>query len=105
MDPEFCIRVMQQEDLLPAQALSRGTGWNQTLVDWKRLLDLTPGGCFVCSRADTTIGTVTTTAYGPTLGWIGMLLVEPAYRKRGIASALLTEAINHLKQRKIQSIG
>ena len=44
---------------------------------------------------------VTTIRYGNTVGWIGMVLVHPDFRRLGIGSKLLREAIAYLQARII----
>ncbi|MGB0582258.1 MAG: GNAT family N-acetyltransferase, partial [Limisphaerales bacterium] len=48
--------------------------------------------------------TVTTTAYGADLAWIGMVLVHPDMRRRGIASALMRRAIDYLQAKSVRCI-
>ena len=90
------IRRMAAADVDAAMRLSTDAGWNQTRADWLRLLTWQPGGCAVACCDDVVVGTVTTTAYGDQLGWIGMMLVDPQYRRRGIATALMKAAIDYL---------
>jgi GNAT superfamily N-acetyltransferase len=97
MAPE--IRRLVRSDLEFAHCLSRGVGWNQTRRDWERFLELAPGGCFLAESRGQPAGTATTTAYGTELAWIGMVLVESSFRRRGIGTALLEAAIGHLRDR------
>ena len=78
------LRLMSESDLSFADSLRAGAGWNQTPQDWQRLLALEPEGCFVAQWNDLLAGTVTTTRFGTKLAWIGMLLVHPQFRRRGI---------------------
>jgi GNAT superfamily N-acetyltransferase len=97
------IRKMVMDDLAPAYELSVLAGWNQTPADWRRLLELQPGGCFVMADAKTIFGTVTTTQFD-TIAWIGMILVHPEWRRRGIAGGLLDCAIHYLKSNGVEVI-
>jgi GNAT superfamily N-acetyltransferase len=81
-----------------------GEGWNQTAADWERLLRLEPSGCFAARDGDRVVGTVTTTTYGRELAWIGMMVVHPEYRGRGIGAALMTHALAHLQSLGIASV-
>ncbi len=49
-------------------------------------------------------GTATTMVYGSDLGWIGMVLVHPEYRRRGIGRGLLLKCIEHLKASGVRCI-
>jgi ribosomal protein S18 acetylase RimI-like enzyme len=79
-------------------------GWNQTPADWERLLSLEPDGCFLAEWNGAPAGTATTIIYGAGLAWIGMVLVHPEQRQRGIGRALLTQCIQHLHGRGVRCI-
>lgn len=82
-------------------SLSTLAGWNQTLADWQRLLLDAPQGCFCIRDQGRVIATVTTTRYQRSLGWIGMMLVHPDYRRRGLATRLMRVAIEHLTEQGV----
>jgi len=96
---------MRPDDIPKAEIIRQLVGWNQTEADWHRLLALAPDGCFVAEATGGAVGTVTTTSYGPHLEWIGMLLVHPDYRRQGMGSALLQQAIQHLQGTGVGCIG
>jgi GNAT superfamily N-acetyltransferase len=77
-------------------ALGASEGWNQTAADWARMTALEPDGCFAARDGERLVGTVTTTTYGHALAWIGMMLVHPDYRRRGIGAGLMRLALDHL---------
>lgn len=89
-------KPMQPEHLAAALRLSLGAGWNQRQQDWELLLRLYPQGAWVACDGDKVVGTVTATNYEGKVGWIGMVLVDPAYQGRGIARRLLHTAIDAL---------
>lgn len=88
---------MTDADLDFADSLSAIAGWNQTRSDWQRLLALDPDGCFIAEWDGRPTGTATTTSYGKELAWVGMLLVHPEYRGRGIGNALLNRCLEKLR--------
>jgi GNAT superfamily N-acetyltransferase len=90
------LRRMTETDLAPIDELRRLAGWNQTPGDWSRLLGLQPEGCFVAVSGTEIVGTVTTTAYGQAVAWIGMMLVHPDHRRQGIATRLMKHALTYL---------
>jgi GNAT superfamily N-acetyltransferase len=92
------------DDLSDTLALSTAEGWNQTPEDWRRVLRLAPDGCFAAREGDRLVGTVTTTEYGHTLGWIGMMIVGPEFRGRGIGAGLMRMALDHLAARGISTV-
>lgn len=97
-------RCLTLADLAIADELRSLAGWNQTLADWERLVAFSPEGCFLAEWDGAGVGTVTTTAYGAELAWIGMMLVHPEYRRRGIAKALMERAIQSLQGRGVKCI-
>lgn len=95
---------MTSADLPFADRLRRHAGWNQTPADWERFLAMEPDGCFVAESNGAPAGTATTTVYGAELAWIGMVLVHPDQRRRGIGQALLQRCLGHLRDRGVRCI-
>ena len=92
------IRVMTEGDLPSGMRLNTIAGWNQTEADWRRFLESSPVGCFVVEVAGQVAGTVATICYENRFAWIGMVLVDPDFRNRGLGTHLLHKAIEHLDQ-------
>jgi GNAT superfamily N-acetyltransferase len=95
------IRPLLAADLDAQQALVELAGWNQTRRDLERLLDHQPHGCFAGVLDGRPVATVTTTSHGASLAWIGMMLVHPDYRRRGVATALMERAVEALRRQGI----
>lgn len=98
------IRVMTEADLAPADELRQAAGWNQRPDEWRRLLGFEPQGCFVALEDGQVIGTVTTTTYGKEMAWIGMMLVHPDQRRRGLGTELMQKALDYLRKCTIPCI-
>ncbi len=98
------IRNMQEEDLPLGLDLCRVCGWNQTEMDWRRLLTLSPEGVFAAEYKGQPCATACATRYGSASAWIGMVLVHPEFRRRGIGSALMRHCIDFLKSKRVDSI-
>ncbi len=98
------VRPMIGTDLPAADRLRELAGWNQTLEDWRLLLTLEPGGCFVAVCGGEVIGTVTTTTYGQRLAWIGMMLVHPDHRRVGVGTLLMRRALDYLQTSGVHCI-
>ncbi|MFW9993892.1 MAG: GNAT family N-acetyltransferase [Candidatus Odinarchaeota archaeon] len=79
--------------------------WNMSTHPLSNLIDISEGGAFVARHKDRNIGQVFAFPYNEEIGWIAFLVVDPAYRKRGIGRALMDEAINFLSQKGMKSIG
>lgn len=85
--------------------LSSLAGWNQTADDWRRLIELSPEGCFKAVQDGRIVGSVTTTPLGKRVAWIGMMLVHPEFRRRGIARGLMLRVIELLRKQGFATIG
>jgi ribosomal protein S18 acetylase RimI-like enzyme len=90
------LRMMDTDDIPDGMRLKEFAGWNQTPADWERFLLASPLGCFVAEWEGRVVGSVTTVVYEDRFAWIGMLLVDPAYRGRGLGTQLLEKAIEYL---------
>lgn len=98
------IQPMTGDHIEAAVQLCREAGWNQLNADWRRLTAYEPNGCFVAVSQGQLVGTVTTTRYGSELAWIGMMLVHPQHRRRGIATALVRHSIDYLQAHRVRCI-
>ncbi len=98
------IAPLIEEDIPAAMRLVEAAGWNQTPADWQRVIDYQPWGCFKATENDRLVGTVTSTAYGQQLAWIGMMLVDPSMRRQGIGRMLMQSVIAALESAAIETI-
>jgi N-acetylglutamate synthase-like GNAT family acetyltransferase len=87
------LRSMRASDIDAGLRLCRVSGWNQVRRDWEQFLALSPDGCAVAEHEGHVVGTVATVRYGARFGWIGMVLVDPAVRGRGIGTRLLDHSL------------
>lgn len=86
-------RKMEFTDIPAGVQLCRSAGWNQLPRDWEFFLTRDPEGSVVCEDDQgAVIGTVTTIRYDGRFAWIGMVLVDPLHRRKGIGRRLLEEA-------------
>src|SRR5882762_9850694 len=98
------IQLLAETDIAAAMRLTELERWNQTERDWRRLLKLEPDGCFAAWLDGRLVATVTTTTYGRELAWIGMLLVALEYRRHGIATQLMSAAMEYLRAAGIATV-
>lgn len=82
-------------DVPGALALSNKVGWNQTAADWRLFI---AHGCTI-GLFDAGEGLVATAAALPYegFGYISMVIVDPAWRRRGLARRLMGECIDTLR--------
>jgi GNAT superfamily N-acetyltransferase len=93
------LRNMKIDDLDFLMEMVTTAGWNQIDQDWIRYISLEPNGCFVAEENGEPVGTATTVCYEDEVGWIGMVIVKPSIRGKGIGKALINNCINYLKIR------
>jgi GNAT superfamily N-acetyltransferase len=98
------IRLLNASDIPRCMELKQQAGWNQTVDDWARLLELAPNGCFGIECDGVLAATTTAICYGRELAWIGMVLTDAAFRRRGFASRLMQHALDFLDSRGIACV-
>ena len=93
-------RTMDVQDIAVGETFCRAANWNQLRRDWELFLKLNPEGNCVAESDNRIVGTVTTLDYQEHFSWIGMVLVDPSFRKQGIGTALLKKALEILVARE-----
>ena len=87
---------LTQADAPRALALSAKVGWNQTADDWR--LFITHGRTIGLFDGDEgLVATAAALLYDNAFGYISMVIVEPAWRRRGLARRLMSECIETLR--------
>ncbi len=97
------IKRIESNAVAECHALSLQAGWNQTALDWLRQYRLDPAGFFVALASAKIVGTVATCQLG-SVGWISMMLVSTAYRRRGIGRSLMQHALRHMEGLPVNTI-
>src|SRR4051812_16189590 len=95
------VRLLNPNDIPAVMRLCVAAKWNQLEDDWRRLLDLEPEGCFVLEGDGRIVATATSVCYGRQLAWIGMVLTDPEYRRRGFGRLLTDSAIKYAERRGV----
>ena len=98
------IRALTLADVPAAQRLREQAGWNQSDADWARLLAWEPKGCWLAELDGRVVASTTVTTYGTRIAWIGMVLVDEAWRGRGIGRRMLGHAEAALDARGIATV-
>jgi ribosomal protein S18 acetylase RimI-like enzyme len=87
---------LTQRDVPGTLALSNKVGWNQTGEDWR--LFIAHGRSIGLFDADQgLVATAAALPYDRGFGYISMVIVEPAWRRRGLARRLMGECIETLR--------
>lgn len=92
------IEALTRDDVAGGLRLSDAAGWNQVDDDWALFLEhgQALGGR---DREGRLIASAAALPYGAAAGWISMVLVDPAWRHRGLASALVRDCVAFLQTR------
>lgn len=87
------LRKMQLDDIPGAMKLSAAEGWNQCEFDWRLFIENPQNICMLASCDNEVVGTTTAMNYVNELAWIAMVLVDKAYRSKGISKSLLENVL------------
>lgn len=93
------VRALTAADIPAAMRIKEAAGWNQTAADWRNLLRLAPETCYGLECEGALAATTTAVSYERKLAWIGMVLTDPAARRRGFARRLMEHALEALVAR------
>ena len=91
------LRSMHLHEIGNCMLLSDAEGWNQTENDWKRLVENPQNSCLIAVYEHRIVGTAIAMNYANEVAWIGMVLVDKAYRGRGISKMLFSDLLSRHK--------
>ena len=98
------IRTMRFDEIAFGLELCRHAGWNQVEADWRRFFELGPEGMFLAECDGCPCATASTVVYGGSLAWIGMMVVHPRFRRRGVARAMMRHCVAFLERQGMRTI-
>lgn len=104
MSEDIHLCQLETGDTAFGMTLKDLAGWNQLPLDWERFREFEPEGCFLLRCEGRPAGTVTTIAYEKLFGWVGMVLVHPDMRRRGLGTALLMAGIGYLEKQGVAAV-
>ena len=100
-DGDAPVRALRLADVPAAMALSAAAQWNQNQQDWRTMLQLGQGWGIDDvehpGQPAQLSASVIVLPYGADFAWVSMVLVLPAFRRRGHAQRLLRIALQHLQ--------
>jgi GNAT superfamily N-acetyltransferase len=82
------IRTMRRDEIHTAIELAAREGWNPGLHDAACFHAADPGGFLIAECDGQTAGCIAAVSYGGEFGFIGLYIVAPAWRGRGIGMRL-----------------
>jgi GNAT superfamily N-acetyltransferase len=91
------IRTLEERDIDQAVHLSTQADWNHSLADWRRLVRLWPGQVLVGDIDGRVVASGSLATYPAAqgmLGWIGLVLVDPAFRRRGLGVRIVRAVLD-----------
>lgn len=98
------VKRMTPEDFEFAIRLTDTQGWNFIEEDFKFMTSLEPEGCFVLFDDSKRVGIVTSIGFDK-LGWLGNLIVEEKYRRKGAGALLVKSVIEYLSSKNVNNVG
>jgi ribosomal protein S18 acetylase RimI-like enzyme len=97
------IRRLEERDIDAAIALTDLEAWGYTREDFRRLLALSPDGCFAAERDRRVVGVLTTTTYNG-LAFLGAVIVAPELRGKGVGKQMMEATLAHLRTAGVRTV-
>ena len=97
---DYDIRDLEMPDIEQAMKLNIAAGWNQTTADWKMILRCN-GYHLAAVVKKQIVATIASLDYDRFV-WIAMVLVDPSFRRKGIATTLLKKVMAHYSDRVLR---
>lgn len=95
------VREMDRAEVHLAIDWAAREGWNPGLHDAEVFFFADPNGFFVAEVDGKPVGSISAVAYDAAFGFIGLYIVEPALRGKGIGTRLWDAAMRYLGDRNI----
>ena len=101
MPANYTVRVMSRADLDLALQWAAAEGWNPGLDDAEAFHATDPGGFLMGWLGQTPIASLSVVAYGAHYGFLGLYIVQPAFRGLGYGWALWQAGMAQLGTRAV----
>ncbi len=97
---ELTERRLEAADADRLAALTEEAQWNQTIADWRFILEIGSGwGLWTASGKP--VASTLIVPYPPRFAWISMVLVSAPWRRRGLATRLTRLCLEDLQRRSL----
>lgn len=100
-ESDLIIRTMTADEVGLAIEWAAREGWNPGLHDAQGFHAADPNGFFVGQWRGEPVGSISAVAYNDHFGFIGLYIVRPEFRGRGLGLRIWQHAIAYLGQRNI----
>ncbi len=98
---ELKIRKMSREEAKFAVEMAAAEGWNPGIHDGELFYDTDPDGFFIAEVAGKTVGCASAVAYDDSFGFLGLYVVEPEFREKGVGAKLTEKCLEYMGNRNI----
>lgn len=99
------IKRLTLSDARRCLELTQAVQWNQTLEDWKRLIQWSGDGAYgMIHRTSVLVATTLVFRYGTDRAWIGTVITHPRFQRQGLAAQLMETAMTELKKSGVREI-
>lgn len=95
------IRKMTREEAEFAIKMAVGEEWNPGIHDGEIFYETDPDGFFVAEIEGKPIGCASAVAYDDSFGFLGLYVVKPEFREKGVGGKLTEKCLEHLGNRNI----
>jgi predicted N-acetyltransferase YhbS len=93
---DISVRNLRPEEIPWVLDLAASEGWNPGLHDAAAFHAADPDGFLVAEHRGEALGCISAVSYGGRFGFIGLYIVAPAWRGRGVGLRLWTEGMGRL---------
>lgn len=95
------IRNLNRREVEAMIALAKEEGWNPGLQDASLFYDADPNGFWGMMHYEEIVGCISSVAYDARFGFLGLYIMRPEYRGKGLGIQLWQQAMQYLAGRNI----
>jgi GNAT superfamily N-acetyltransferase len=102
------IHTLEERDIDRPMHLSTQANWNHAPADWRRLVRLWPGQVLVGEIDGRIVASGSLATYPSShglLGWIGLILVDPDFRRRGLGMQIVRAVLDLAERLDVAVLG
>jgi hypothetical protein len=101
MQDEMIVRVMTRGEVEVALDWAASEGWNPGLHDANSFHALDPNGFYLGLIHGKPVGCIASVAYDDQFGFVGLYIVKPEYRDKGLGIQLFRAGMKYLGKRNV----